>query len=335
MAFTLSRRFDSYVAQGSQFNRFPSALVKCTLLKIRPAPAAPRTSRRSPPCCNRSCTRPRALKRNIPQGAQSLDRFRNSHTSKTLPTDRPSHHALAHPPKPQSSQFSSPFRSPSGILLSHKGRGAPMQQPTMVLARIAGKAHAQQPNGILPPTDLLTPVLQQHRGPVHLPARNAATRQISVRRRKTNPLFLPLSPSSSSASPLFAQTADPYQHHLHQTSKDFQPVPQDPKSSSKPGPIFIYMPWTYQWTIGYTPESGKWSLDHGYNGAFINREPPGRQARLDQPVQAPLLRRSHRRQGLPASLGRRRRQTASQRAPRHRRPRQAPQRRTAPASSSA
>ena len=30
------------------------------------------------------------------------------------------------------------------------------------------------------------------------------------------------------------------------------------------------MPWTYQWSIGYTAASGKWSVDHGYNGAFID-----------------------------------------------------------------
>jgi hypothetical protein len=30
------------------------------------------------------------------------------------------------------------------------------------------------------------------------------------------------------------------------------------------------MPWTYQWTIGYNDSSGKWSVDHGYNGAFVD-----------------------------------------------------------------
>jgi hypothetical protein len=32
------------------------------------------------------------------------------------------------------------------------------------------------------------------------------------------------------------------------------------------------MPWTYQWTIGFTQDSGRWSVDHGYNGAFVDRD---------------------------------------------------------------
>lgn len=43
----------------------------------------------------------------------------------------------------------------------------------------------------------------------------------------------------------------------------------------KAWPGFVYMPWTFQWTIGYTDASGKWSVEHGYNGAFIDREPNG------------------------------------------------------------
>ena len=30
------------------------------------------------------------------------------------------------------------------------------------------------------------------------------------------------------------------------------------------------MPWTYQWSIGYTEESGRWSVAKGYNGAFLD-----------------------------------------------------------------
>jgi hypothetical protein len=95
-----------------------------------------------------------------------------------------------------------------------------------------------------------------------------------ARRRKTNPTFLPLCVLCVfAASPLLAQAAeDPYAHYL-QTSRDFQPVPQDPTVLLKAWPNFIYMPWTAKWTIGYDQASGQWSLDHGYNGAFIDRQP--------------------------------------------------------------
>ena len=35
------------------------------------------------------------------------------------------------------------------------------------------------------------------------------------------------------------------------------------------------MPWTYRWTIGYDDAAGRWSVDHGYNGAFIDRDDIG------------------------------------------------------------
>ena len=99
----------------------------------------------------------------------------------------------------------------------------------------------------------------------------ATPRCNSARRRKTNPLFLLL--TTLLTTRLLAQTAaDPYAHYV-QTSKDFQPVAQDPAVLLKAWPNFVYMPWTYQWRIGYTPQSGQWSLDHGYNGAFIDRQP--------------------------------------------------------------
>jgi hypothetical protein len=62
---------------------------------------------------------------------------------------------------------------------------------------------------------------------------------------------------------------DPYEKYV-KTSKDFQPVKQDKAWCLKAFPSWTYMPWTYQWTIGYTDASGKWSLDNGYNGAFID-----------------------------------------------------------------
>ncbi len=54
------------------------------------------------------------------------------------------------------------------------------------------------------------------------------------------------------------------------TSRDFQRVKQDPAWLRQAFPGWLYMPWTYQWTIGYTNASGKWSLAHGYNGAFLD-----------------------------------------------------------------
>lgn len=74
-------------------------------------------------------------------------------------------------------------------------------------------------------------------------------------------------------SPAHAQ-ADPYETYI-KTSKDFKPVSQNKATLIKAWPTFVYMPWTFQWTIGYTPDSGKWSRENGYNGAFIDREPSG------------------------------------------------------------
>lgn len=64
--------------------------------------------------------------------------------------------------------------------------------------------------------------------------------------------------------------ADPYEDYVR-TSQDFKPVAQDRDWAIKAWPSWTYMPWTYQWTIGYDEAAGKWSLDHGYNGAFIDR----------------------------------------------------------------
>jgi hypothetical protein len=63
---------------------------------------------------------------------------------------------------------------------------------------------------------------------------------------------------------------DPYEQYV-KTSKDFRPVKQDKASLYKAFPSWTYMPWTYQWTIGYSDASGKWAVDHGYNGAFVDR----------------------------------------------------------------
>ena len=81
--------------------------------------------------------------------------------------------------------------------------------------------------------------------------------------------------------------ADAYARYVR-TSRDFQSVKQDAAWSRKAFPGWLYMPWTYQWTIGYTEESGRWSLAHGYNGAFLDGNggapdsPPGKLAWINR-----------------------------------------------------
>ncbi len=75
--------------------------------------------------------------------------------------------------------------------------------------------------------------------------------------------------SRALADPPARTPEDPYEHYIN-TSKDFQPVKQTPAMLLKAFPSWTYMPWTFKWTIGYTPDSGKWSIDHGYNGALID-----------------------------------------------------------------
>jgi len=69
--------------------------------------------------------------------------------------------------------------------------------------------------------------------------------------------------------PQAATAADPYERYVI-TSKDFQPVMQDKEWAWNAWPTWVYMPWSYQWHIGYSDASGKWSVKHGYNGAFID-----------------------------------------------------------------
>ena len=65
------------------------------------------------------------------------------------------------------------------------------------------------------------------------------------------------------------EEGDAYARYVR-TSRDFQRVKQDRAWLDKAYPGWIYMPWTYQWTLGYTDTSGKWSQVHGYNGAFLD-----------------------------------------------------------------
>jgi hypothetical protein len=66
-----------------------------------------------------------------------------------------------------------------------------------------------------------------------------------------------------------AKNTDAYETYIN-TSKDFVPVKQDKAWCYKAFPSWTFMPWTFQWTIGYDDASGKWSTDHGYNGAFVD-----------------------------------------------------------------
>ena len=65
--------------------------------------------------------------------------------------------------------------------------------------------------------------------------------------------------------------ADPYEDYVR-TSEDFRAVKQEKAWALRAFPSWTFMPWTHQWTIGYTEEAGRWSLAHGYNGAFMDRD---------------------------------------------------------------
>jgi hypothetical protein len=69
--------------------------------------------------------------------------------------------------------------------------------------------------------------------------------------------------------PAPAAEPDPYATYIN-NSKDFRPVKQDKAWLLKAYPSWLYMPWTHQWTVGYTDDSGKWSVDNGFNGAFVD-----------------------------------------------------------------
>ena len=78
--------------------------------------------------------------------------------------------------------------------------------------------------------------------------------------------------------------ADPYEDYIRH-SEDFRPVRQEKAWALHAFPSWTYMPWTHQWTIGYTEDSGRWSVAHGYTGAFMDRgenSPPGRLAWIDR-----------------------------------------------------
>ncbi len=65
--------------------------------------------------------------------------------------------------------------------------------------------------------------------------------------------------------------SDPYENYVR-TSEDFRRVKQEMAWAWRAFPSWTFMPWTHQWTIGYNDDSGHWSLAHGYNGAFVDRD---------------------------------------------------------------
>ncbi len=68
--------------------------------------------------------------------------------------------------------------------------------------------------------------------------------------------------------------ADPYETYVR-TSEDFRPVKQEKAWALKAFPSWTFMPWTYQWSLGYDDAAGQWCQAHGYNGAFIDRDAIG------------------------------------------------------------
>jgi len=88
----------------------------------------------------------------------------------------------------------------------------------------------------------------------------------TVRRLRTLLVSLAL----ASAGGICRAQEDPYETYVN-TSKDFQRVKQDKDWCYASFPSWTYMPWTYQWNIGYDDAAGNWSLEHGYNGAFLDR----------------------------------------------------------------
>lgn len=68
-----------------------------------------------------------------------------------------------------------------------------------------------------------------------------------------------------------AQAEDAYEHYVRH-SEDFARVRQDRDWALRAWPSWLYLPWTYRWGIGYDERAGRWSRDHGYNGAFVDRD---------------------------------------------------------------
>jgi len=80
------------------------------------------------------------------------------------------------------------------------------------------------------------------------------------------------------AAALAAQAAeqgdDPYEKYV-KTSKDFKRVKQDKDWALKAWPSWVYMPWYYQWSIGFDDAAGEFCQKNGYNGAFVDHNNAG------------------------------------------------------------
>ncbi len=62
---------------------------------------------------------------------------------------------------------------------------------------------------------------------------------------------------------------DAYERYV-QTSQDFKSVKQDKPFAYKAWPGWIYMPWYFQWKLGYGDEAGQFQVEHGYLGALVD-----------------------------------------------------------------
>jgi len=62
---------------------------------------------------------------------------------------------------------------------------------------------------------------------------------------------------------------DAYERYVT-SSRDFQPVDQERTRSYKAWPSWTYMPWYYQWNIGFSEAGGRFCQEIGYNGGFVD-----------------------------------------------------------------
>ena len=71
-------------------------------------------------------------------------------------------------------------------------------------------------------------------------------------------------------TPALPALEDPYEQYV-KTSQDFKPVRQDAAFLTTAYPSWTFMPWYYQWTIGYDDAAGAFCQSTGINGAFTDR----------------------------------------------------------------
>ncbi|MGH9438682.1 MAG: beta-galactosidase trimerization domain-containing protein, partial [Terriglobia bacterium] len=76
--------------------------------------------------------------------------------------------------------------------------------------------------------------------------------------------------SADGSATVTPTTADPYERYVD-TSKDFARVKQDKDWLYTAYPSWLYMPFYYRWKLGYNDAGGKFLVDTGYNGSFVDR----------------------------------------------------------------